>query len=690
MNHGLFVRLAYQNIKKDKNTFFPFLLSVISVVGVFYMLSAIWMQTKKPTFYGADQMEVLLQIGVWVTAVLSVGIIFYTNNFLMKRRTKELGLYNVLGMEKKHIGHVVSWELVLIGGAGLVLGLMAGMILSELMFLVMLRMMDLKSTVEFHLSFQAVEYTLVLFAGVFLADIFCNWIRILRLKPLDMMQSGQKGEKEPRVKWPLVLLGVICLSAGYYIAITTKNPIAAMNNFFLAVMLVIVGTYCLFVAVSILWLKMLKKNKNYYYHPTHFITIADMMHRMKQNAVGLANICIFSTAVLIVLSTTVSLYLGIEDEIRVRFPRNVVGVFCMGDRSAEKVSQAGENVDAYLQAEENIDAYFQKVISENNMQIKGLRRFYQWTSVCLKEDNIISLDTDRNDFSTENLVVLTVLIDQQYNEMVQTDYEVEIGKAIVLCREARNFPEDAREIVVGNTSVPVQKVERELDTTIVQENYSQNVVLLVSDLQQLVRLRSNALGLGDARKQGNAQENVIQSEIQYEYQFDLTGSKEEKKAFCKAMYQEQKKADIPDGYMEDVVSGEEEAKAIYAGLLFIGVFIGVLFLIATVLIIYYKQISEGYEDRNNFLILQKVGLGKQEVKKIVNSQMRMVFYLPILVAVVHITAAFPIVKKMLGMLNLTNVSLFVGCTIGTAIVFFLFYTVVYRMTSRVYYRIVNK
>lgn len=668
MNKKLYIKLAYNNIKKDKNSFFPFLISVVTMAGVFYMLTSIWLRTGKDAFYGADNMEIVLHMGVIVTAMLSMGIVFYTNSFLMKRRTKELGLYNILGMEKKHIGHVVFWEIVIIAISGVILGLVAGVLLSRLMFLILLKMIGLKQILEFHVSAKAIGLTAGLFAGVFVLDIIYNRIHIARLKPIDMLQSNKQGEKEPKVKWLLVLLGAVCLGVGYYIAITTKNPIAAMSNFFIAVLLVIIGTYCLFIAVSILLLKMLKHNKDFYFHPTHFITISDMMYRMKQNAVGLANICIFSTAVLIVLSTTVSLFVGIDDEIRTRYPRNVQAAFYLKEKDLEQASDT----------EKKIDDYFQQQIQNSNVTIEGLRKFYQWETVGIKEGNRITLDEE--EYTAENLAILTVMLDKQYNDLFGTDYQAQKGKGILLCEEKRNFPADSREIIIGNTVYPLQSVGTGIRNSIAESGYGMNILVLVSDLEEFSGLVHQVMGEKMEKEKG----------INYQYQFDLKGNEKEKKTFCEKIEDTIKKTALPDNYVEDSISGRKNAMAIYAGLLFIGIFIGILFLIATVLIIYYKQISEGFEDRNNFLILQKVGLSKQEVKKIINSQMKMVFYLPILVAVVHIIAAFPLVKRMLLMLNLANVPLFIGCTIGTAIVFFLFYTVVYRLTSGVYYRIVNK
>ena len=670
MNKRLYCKLALNNIKKDKNTFFPFLISVIAMVALFYMLLAVQIGSKNSDFYGASDVAMILETGVVIVAILSVGIIFYTNSFLTKRRSKELGLYNILGMEKKHIAKVVFWEIAFIAAAGIISGIIIGIVFSKLMFLIMLNMINVK-IVSFGISAEAVKKTVILFVAVFVADIIYNRIRVAVLKPVDMLGSGKKGEKEPKAKWFMAILGVICIGIGYYLANTINNPIEALSVFFVAVLFVIAGTYFAFTGLSIVLLKMLKNNKKYYYHKTHFITVSDMMYRMKKNAAGLTNICIFSTAVLVVLSTTVSLYIGIDDEVKARYPYDVECTFDLNKDDCKNISDV----------ERNIDEYIEKVMSKyDGIKIKEADKKYASDIFGSCKNGVINTSPNN---SASDLTQVSVMIDDYYNNKYGKDYEVEKGKYIIGVSDNADIDKNAKSIKVDSNKINAEKRDDSIIADdIIDEIYPQNIpciLILCSDFDDLYKL--NYL----------LKQNVKNDSIIYYYSFNISGSNHNMEMFCKDISNNLHKQKFTEGcYVSDAISGRKNAVNLYGGLLFIGIFIGIIFLIATVLIIYYKQISEGYEDRENFVILQKVGLDSYEVKKIINNQMKMVFFFPIIAAVIHIIAAYNIIKELLIMLNLQNTTLFVECTIGTILVFVLFYLIVYKLTSRVYYRIVHK
>lgn len=667
MKRGLYFKLAFTNIRKNKNAFFPFLLSAIAMAAMFYMLLSISQQSDG-LYYGAEYMSQILGLGVWIAGIISVIIIFYTNSFLMKQRNQEIGLYNVLGMEKKHIAKVLTWEITIVAVSGIVVGLILGIIFSKLLFLVLIRMVGLSPKLEFSISKQAVVITILVFAAVFVAAILLSLIKAARLKPVELMRETHAGEKEPKTKWLLAFLGIVALTIGYEIALTTENPLEALNSFFVAVILVIVGTYLLFVAGSIALLKLLKRNKNFYYHKTHFVTVSGMMYRMKQNAMGLASICILVTMVIVVLSTTVSLYAGIEDEQRYRYPKDVaIYVYYDGGSQME--------VDE-LRA--NLDKATQDFAKKKNVTVKGKEVYCDYTVLLCqnKKDSFSYYVSD--DYSLDEILTFKIMLLSEYNDLTGESLKIKGEAPILLTGKNTKIAGDS--ISINDKEIFVQE-EGDIDEKLTDSLY-QEAVLLVSDYDEILKFKKQ---VGGGKDPEDNTDNVMEN-----YTFDLSGKWEDKEAYGKNLKKYLEKNGIETWVVEDYYSSWQYSLGLYASIFFIGSFIGILFIVATVLIIYYKQISEGYEDQKNFQIMRKIGLANREISHIINSQIRMIFLLPIAVAVVHICFAFPIIKNIMKMLNLTNETLFGGCTAGTVLVFFLIYMVVYKITSRVYYRIVER
>lgn len=678
MNNKLYVKLAVNNLKKNKNAFVPFGLSCSMMIAMFYMLVSITGQVTNEMFYGARTMKTVLEIGVWICGIFSVAVIFYTNNFLMKRRTRELGLYSILGMEKKHIRKVLFWESFFVGGFSIFVGLAAGILFSKLMFLVLLNIINLETSFRFVVSLAAIEVTALLFIGIFLIIMVYNQIRLFRLKPIDLLNESKAGEKEPKANWILAAVGFVCLGIGYYIAVSTINPIRAMNYFFFAVLLVIIGTYSLFLSGSIAILRLLKKRKNFYYHKKHFINVSFMTYRMKQNAAGLANICILSTAVLVVLSSTVSLYLGLENVMRTRYPKDVI-------TSAMYIPNEDEEENSYDMS------LFEKAIDE---QCKKYGVEKENAEGCYSLSLIIGFQHGRL-FPLENMDLNSMWIVEgwvleDFNRIMNEDYVLEQGEALWF--DNSSSKEEQMDILeIGSFSAKLtskSELTGSMKEYLTEEDFGIGQILLV------VPDREALAELSDAYTEF-AHEDYTEDEtlypVEYRYSFDLKGDLEQKMDFCNSLREALNDVGIPHVSMvEDIFTTRQEFLGIYGSLFFVGIFMGALFLLTTVLIIYYKQISEGYEDRSRFLILQKVGMSKGEVKKTIRSQILGIFFLPILLAVIHVAFAFPILKRILFMLDLSNVPLFIGCTVGTILVFFLVYAVVYVMTARVYYKLVNE
>lgn len=665
MKRGLYFKLAFTNVRKNKNSFFPFLISVIAMTSMFYMLKSIAGQDWD-AFYGAEQVRVVLGFGVGVVGIVSAIIILYTNSFVMKQRNQELGLYNVLGMEKKHIAKVLSWEIVIVAVIGMGIGLIGGIAFSKLLFLILIRMIGLEPKFYFQVPLEAVWQTIAGFLAIFAVVIVLNLLRILRLKPVELMRETHAGEREPKAKWLLALLGIAALSIAYYTALTKENPLEAMNYFFLAVILVIIGTYLLFIAGSIVFLKLLKKNKNFYYHKTHFVTISGMLYRMKQNAAGLASICILVTMVIVTFATTVSLYLGVEDEVRYRYPKDINITLPVSDKSQKEWKTLLGKVEAETQ----------KCAEKNKLTIKGLEAYCQ-SEVYLVKTGKASFRTGTTNSVLSDIVVLKIMMTSEYNHLTGQNKKAAGEKPLLLTSDGVEVYGDA--IKVDKNEIPVEKagkVEKKQ-----QNGLTETMYMLVDSYDALCDMTNRLI----------PKEEQKNNDIKQFYNFNLAGERKQEEAYANKIQNRFLKA-IPeqDVYLEDYYSGWKDAIGIYASVLFIGIFIGALFLVATVLIIYYKQISEGYEDRKNFQIMSKIGLANQEISHIINSQICTVFLLPIAVAVVHICFAYPMIEKIMALMNLTNEKLFVGCVIGTVVVFVAIYMLIYKITSKVYYKIVRR
>lgn len=671
MTKMLYPKLALQNIRKNKNTFVPFALASTIMIAMFYMLYAIKMQANDNLFKGALTMRIVLGFGLYVVGILAVIVLFYTDRFLIKQRVKEFGLYSLLGMEKFHIAKVVLFELLIIGGASMIAGLGAGMLFSRLLFMLLLNIIQVQTDFTFRIDVNAIVATVALFAITFAVIIIANSIRVFRLKPIELMQSGHTGEREPKAKWLLAVLGFGFLGTGYYLALHADNPLQAMFHFFIAVLCVMAGTYLLFLAGSIAILKIMKNNKKMYYHKKRFITISGMMYRMKQNAVGLANICILCTAVLVLLSSTVSLYVGIEDVLRKTFPDDVNLEFHNMennpfDDDAEFLTEKSYDypavVDALLTRAEACDVEMKNIRSYDMLGFFGI-----W------DDDTFSA----RDYVSTKTSYVKIITAADYNLLTGDSVKLNDGEALI-CSSKDDIHSD--KIVVEDVPFTIvgtcNNVEAQDSAYIAVANM---VSIVVNDLTVLQTICNHMQEKTDALQH-----------ITHYIAYDLSGSEAAKEKYVDGLRDYICQTGIAHlATVDDIITIRPEFFGLYGGMFFIGIFLGILFLVITVMIIYYKQLSEGYDDRERFQIMQKVGMSKQEVKKVIHSQILQVFFLPIALAIVHICFAFKIIKDILAIMEFTNAALYIGCTVGTALVFFLVYFIVYVLTARTYYRITS-
>lgn len=662
----MYTKLAITNIKNNRQFYFPYLLTGIITVAMFYIMCALESNPGIQSMPGAKNLGLILRLGIGVIGIFAVIFLFYTNSFIIKRRKKELGIYNILGMEKRHIAKILSKEafftaIIAIGG-----GLVTGVLFHKLACMLLYRMIGFNGGITFSFSKKGVMITAILFAIVYLLTYIYDLFQVQLTNPIELLQSGNKGEREPKTKAIMAVLGVLCLGTGYFIAITTKNPIKALTLFFVAVILVIIGTYLLFTAGSIALLKILRRNKGYYYQTKHFTSVSGMIYRMKQNAVGLANICILSTMVLVAVSTTVSLYVGVEDIMKERYPNEI-------------------NIRAYYDtgapSEDSIAPIVEKSVKESGRKIRHEEDYLELYFAAIKDQGQYSLDKEKVKTAGDRVSGFVVLTREdckkKYNEEIPELAENEV--ALFTIKKT-----DMDTLVLENRSYHVKEIKQFQNTedfeTIadIMDEYYYVIVNDVQDMERLWQLQKDIY-----------QENS--SSISRQVRLDIDGDSEQKKECFEniktALGPEQAKARI---LIDSRQSNLDEFYQIYGGFLFLGLFLGILFLMITVLIIFYKQISEGYDDKERFSIMEKVGMSNDEVKATIRSQVRTVFFLPILMAAIHVGMAFPMIKRLLSLFGLSNTALFAGCMAGTILVFALIYLLVFLKTSKTYYKIVGE
>ncbi len=561
-------------MKKSGKYYLPYLLTCIGAASMFYILFFLSENDGIDTLRGGAYVMATLWLGAGVIGIFSAILIFYTNSFLMKRRKKELGLYNILGMEKRQIAHFLFWETVYTAVIGIVCGLGVGILLSKLMLLLLCMILKAGVPFGFFVSGQGILWTVVVFCFIFALCLLYNWYGIKRAKPIELLHSGKDADRQPKTRWFAALIGTITLAAGYGIALTVKSPISALGLFFVAVLLVIVGTYCLFSAGSIAVLKILRNNKAYYYKTGHFIAVSGMLHRMKRNAAGLASICILSTMVLVTVSSTVCLYAGTEEALDKWCPRDVQILLKEADEDAMNTIVEAVRSEAEKQGMEISDLAYV--------------RYY-----------VADADTDPAHVCGDALK------------------EADHGELVWATGEEKTLPNVYVGFNVKNGEVP-------------SEFYDSIWEVTSSD------------------------------SVQFRVASDVERTE------C-----------------------SDELYGMYGGFFFIGLLLGFLFLMATALIIYYKQVSEGYEDAEGFKIMQQVGMSESEVKSSVHSQILTVFFLPILAAAVHISFAFPMITKLFKLFYMTNIALFAWCVLGALLMFAAIYAAIYALTAKAYYRIVK-
>lgn len=672
MHKGIFSRLAKQNIRNNKSTYIPYIITCIFCIAMIYMMEFLRdCPTLDQAVRQADEVRMIVFTGEIVVEIFCIIFLIYSNSFLMKRRQKEIGLYNILGLERNHIGIVMFLETIITSIGSLAGGIAAGIIGSKLALLLLLKLLHIPSVLGFYISVKGIFTCLFMFGIVFLMILFLNLAKIHLSRPVELLRGNNTGEKEPAAKWLMALIGFICLGAGYYLAVTTESPIKAITIFLLAVILVMAGTYLLFTAGSIVILKFLRRRKSFYYRTGNFISISGMLYRMKQNAIGLASICILSTGVLLMISMTVSIYFGMNDIMLNRYPYDV-------DMSVTSISE--EECQTAIEA-------FEKAIADNKVPVeKSVEEIYL-DIVCSKNGDQILIKPANTIRNSDSVLVLSLLNQAEYERLTGISANLNDGEIFAWYPSA--VQKDS--VTVDETEFTVKKWLDKNPLTCGEDAVSDNAVLVVTDedFKKFDEMRTEMYKGVSSAPAGE--------DLTLHLGLDITGSETDKIDFGTPVMEVVKDLKKNGGLSENswITSGirQQEYESYYVdngSLLFIGIFLGSLFLMGTAMIIYYKQISEGYEDQKRFEIMQKVGLSRREVRSSVRRQILMVFFLPLLMAMLHITMAFPMIRRMLLLFGMTNTKLFIGCTAGTVLIFAVVYGLIYLMTARSYYHIVER
>ena len=660
MKTGFYTRLALSNIRKNGRTYFPYILTCTMTVMMFYMVKSLSLNPGIGKLHGTDTIAYTMDLGSRIIGLFALIFLFYTNSFLMKRRKKEFGLFNILGMEKKHLAGVLLLETFLTALISLCMGFVFGIALDKFMFLVISKVISGDIALGFFISTEAIRTTVVLFCVIYVL-IYAKTVFTIGLSnPIELLRGSSVGEKEPKAKWVLALFGAVMLGIAYYLALIIKNPIASLPVFFYAVILVIIATYLLFTAGSIAILKLMRRNKRFYYKAKHFISVSGMIYRMKQNAVGLANICILSTMVLVTVSSTTSLIVGVEDVLHTRYP-NDISVY---SRETDDVRS------------EEIFKGIDSVCYEMEVPVTDKVRYSFMTFSAVQFGDTFETDESYMDTLTamNAIRVLAFVPLSDYNAYANEAYELNEHDMLIYCSRDK-YTEPVMHLF-GEEWRIAKRLEKYIGNGVTEMNIASSYYCIVGDedYDTLLETATEELGI------------YCHPEVYYGFDttVDDTMQQELYERILNTLY-----AYEFNGYTESRREGRADTITLFGGFFFLGVFLGLLFIMAAVLIIYYKQISEGYDDRERFVIMRKVGMTRAEIKRTIRSQILTVFFLPLIAAGIHVAAAFPMISLILALLNMTNVSLYRICTVVCFLVFAGMYVVVYSLTARTYYKIVS-
>ena len=668
MRRVFYPKLAWEGIRKNKRIYLPYLLAGTVMVMMYYILSFLSGAEFLEHMKGGGTLRMVLPLGCWVIAVFSVLFLFYGNSFMLRQRNQEFGLYNILGMDKRNLLRILFWETAMSCAISVFTGLALGIALSKLAETGMRNLLHEEIDYALRLDVGCMTHTASMFLAIYAVLLLHAVWKVCRSNPIELLRSSAVGEKPPKANWLLAGLGVVILAGAYAIAVSVQEPIAAILSFFFAVLMVIAATYLLFVAGSVALCRLLQKNKRYYYRPNHFVSVSTMTYRMKRNGAGLASICILLTMVLVMLSSTLSLYIGAEDSLNQQYPYDISLRLPIPDLKQWNGVTFGQLRKAVEQ----------RVSDRRNVQEYGFCEM-----ACQFTEDGALVEAPANTAPLDDLGYLCIVSLEDYNRVMGTEETLREDECILLCWRI-TFPGST--FSVQNS--PALQVKSFNNNTVLSSNSSvlmvPTVTLVTADFEGLVGpLLSGENTFGNP------------TSLYWSYSFDMQGRAEKQIAAYERLREDMSEIVIrdADGSYSYTLNGREQGSAefygLYGGLLFIGILLSIVFLFAAVLILYYKQISEGYEDQKRFAIMQNVGMTKQDIRRSINSQVLTLFFLPLGFAGLHLGFAFPMIWKMLQLFCFQNLTLMIGVTAGCLIVFGVCYAMVYKLTANVYFGIVS-
>lgn len=680
MKTALYPRLAWDGLRKNKRLFTPYLLTCICMVMMFYILSFLGSpETCALLPRGSNTTGKILNLGSFVIFVFSAIFLYYTNSFLVRRREREFGLYNVLGMNKRNLARIVTWESLITAALSLVLGLALGIVLSKLAELGLVNMLGGDINYRIRIDVDSLTRALGLYAIIFAVIWLSTVVRVGRSSAVALLRSESVGEKPPKANWLLGLAGVVILAAAYYLAVSITNPLDAIVWFFVAVILVIIGTYLLLVAGSVLLCRVLQKNKKYYYRPEHFVSVSSMAYRMKRSGAGLASVCIIATMILVMISSSSCLYFGAEDAVMTRFPRETNITL-----NAENTAQLEDaNLDIYRKGIADYAA-------EHDIPVKNVQD-YRFINL----SGILDGDTAQCYYRRAGVSVSYADI-RDFYIISAKDYAAKTGETVSLADDEVLLLTNKCSYDRGTLTLSMENASHTWRVKSVQSGsiVPPSVGGLVAQITLIVNDPASAVEGFRTRDEDDMTllrfewiygfDTGLDDEASIEFESDLTSA-------IGQLVPETDNENFGYSYLMTNSRGgaSEDFYGSYGALFFIGIMLTLVFMLAAVLILYYKQISEGYEDQKRFEIMQKVGMTKKEIRRSIDSQLLTVFFLPLLLAGVHLAFAFPMIRRLLELFSLYNVGLFVTTTLVSFGAFALLYTIVYRLTAKAYYNIVS-